>query len=63
MKANVHIDKDSISICDRFGSEIVMWHEDEWKEDPSVVFSIANAILIAKTEGEQSLKKILGLTN
>ncbi|MGF0347707.1 hypothetical protein ACQR3P_29120 [Rhodococcus sp. IEGM1300] len=59
MKANVHIEEDKITITDRFGFEIVMWHEDEWTEDPSVVFSIANAIFIATTEGERALKDIL----
>lgn len=61
MKANVHIEDHAIVITDRFGFEIVMWHQDEWKEDPSVVFSIANAIFIATTEGERALKDILHL--
>ena len=56
--------KVKIEITDYFISvnqgknEIVGWHVDEWKEDPSIVPSIANAIKMAY-EDIDSLKSLL----
>ncbi len=32
------------------GEQVVYWIKDEWEEDPSIVPSIANAILLASTD-------------
>lgn len=39
--------------------EIVGWDEEEWQEDSTVVFSIANAIKLAYTDPDQ-LRALLG---
>ena len=39
--------------------DIVYWTHEEWKEDPDVVFSIANAVRIASTHGTRYLKDML----
>lgn len=54
----VEIGKDFISVTEG-KNEIVYWHEDEWKEDPSIITSIANAIKMAYTNPKE-LKKKLG---
>ena len=46
MKYKIIYSKDYIAIM-KGKKEIVGWHEDEWKEDPQVVFSICNAIELA----------------
>lgn len=38
--------------------ELVYWHEDEWKKDSGVVFSICNAIVLALTRPKK-LNKLL----
>ena len=43
---DVSFSQESISIKDSLG-EIVYWHIDEWKENPQIVFSIANAVKLA----------------
>lgn len=53
------IDAQEITINDRKGNEIVKWVDDEWIEDPSVTVSIANAINIIYTEGEDTLKQTI----
>lgn len=50
---------DFIAITDSNDNEIVRWVEDEWIEDSDVTFAIANAILIASTEGAKGLKNAL----
>lgn len=53
----IEIDDDHVAIIHK-GKEIVGWNKDEWNEDPSIVPSIANAILLGATDVER-LKKIL----
>lgn len=43
MKYKIIFSEDGITIRDKKGTEIY-WNQQEWEEDPSVVFSIANAI-------------------
>jgi hypothetical protein len=38
------------------GQEIVMWTSDEWKEDPSLVSVIANAIRIGYEQGPDAIR-------
>jgi RecJ-like exonuclease len=57
IKTRIKITEDSISIIQN-GKEAVYWIEDEWIEDSSVVFSIANAIQLA-CKGKD-IKKIIG---
>ena len=40
------------------GIEVLYWIEDEWKEDPQVVFSIANAIYLSQRSPDK-LEKLL----
>lgn len=49
--------EDGIRISDKEG-EVVMWLEEEWVEDSSVVYSIANAIKLA-CEGK-NIRRIIG---
>jgi len=53
----------SITLHDHRGMELVHWTEDEWKEDPTIVMAICNAIKMLLTEGEDALKKFLKITN
>lgn len=46
MKYKIVYSNDYIAIM-KGKKEIVGWHEDEWKEDSQVVFSICNAIELA----------------
>jgi hypothetical protein len=36
--------------------ELVMWDSAEWREDPSLVFVVANAIQIGFTEGPEGIR-------
>lgn len=56
---SVKYTEDSITLYDRNGVEIVKWLESEWIEDSQVVFSIAHAIEILLTDGDDDLKTIL----
>jgi hypothetical protein len=49
---------ESISIHQNNNAEIVYWHIDEWKDNPEIVFSIANAIKLALTNPNKLLKLI-----
>jgi len=63
MKLHAKIEPDTIRIYDEHQNEIVGWHEDEWKEDPFVTMSIANAIKMAYEEPElliSTLEKVRG---
>jgi len=40
------------------GDEIVGWTEEEWIEDPQVVFSIVHAIILALTNPSELLSKV-----
>lgn len=45
----IAIESDSIGVFEKIGGrniEVVCWAIDEWVEDPSVVFAIANAIIM-----------------
>ena len=51
---------DSIALMEG-NEELVMWTEEEWIEDPQVVFPICNAILLGLTKGAEEIKRRLGL--
>lgn len=51
-------DQSGIYLHDRNG-EIVMWSPEEWREDPDVVISIANAIRIGYEQGPKALRALL----
>lgn len=53
----IEFGEDFITISDN-KVEVVHWVQNEWEEDPSVVFSIANAIKLA-CEGKE-IRKIIG---
>lgn len=55
----ITLNDDYISISDQESTQIVVWHQDEWAEDPSLVPTIANAILVAQTKGTTFLKDML----
>jgi len=60
MKATIKITNDFVRIYER-EEEIVGWVSDEWDEDPSILPTIANAILIASGDnGIKELKRTLG---
>lgn len=40
-------------------TELVMWVSDEWKEDPSLVAVIANAIKIGYEQGPDAIRELL----
>jgi hypothetical protein len=46
-----------ITITFMSGAEIVHWIEDEWVEDPQVVFSIVEAVRLAGTEGAHAVER------
>lgn len=56
VKNRIKFGEDQISIFDNKG-EVVMWTEQEWVEDPSIVFSITNAVKMA-VEGKDLRKKL-----
>ena len=59
MKLQIVFGQDYIGIYSG-KKEIVYWHIDEWKEDPNVVFSICNAVILSvknPTEFVKLLKK------
>jgi hypothetical protein len=49
----VDIIPEEITVYLEDGTEVVHWVEDEWKEDPSIVTSIANAIHLAHTDPDK----------
>lgn len=52
----VDIDTDAIYLVDdATDKEIVMWSDAEWIEDPSLVQTIVNAVLVGVTEGADAL--------
>lgn len=55
----IEITEDTIRIYDAENNEIVGWTKEEWRKDEDVVLSIANAIDIFYTEGQDFLKNIL----
>ena len=52
----VEFEERSVTISDSKG-EVVHWVQDEWEEDPSIVFSIVNAVKMA-CEGKDIRKRI-----
>ncbi len=50
---------DDIKIESTKGEELLYWHQEEWEEDPRVVFSICNAVKLA-AEGNDNLRKLCG---
>lgn len=57
LKYKIGFGEDYIKISDKNG-EVVYWNEEEWKENSSIVFSIANAVKLA-CEGK-NIRKIVG---
>lgn len=51
----VFINHQTIRIADAEGREIVMWERSEWREDPSIVPSIVNAVRLALAEGPEAV--------
>jgi len=62
-KPNVKVFGGDIYIYDKHGNEIVSWVSSEWKEDPSIIPSIKNAIKLSNNP--EKLKRVIGgdLTN
>jgi len=62
----LEIEEDHVSIStlgrDPEAAEIVYWNESEWREDPSVAVSMANAVAIALTDGARALAAKIGKT-
>lgn len=56
--SGVHWTDESVHICDEKG-EIVMWHKDEWVQDPSVVFVIVNAIDMFHSRGPTYMRRLM----
>lgn len=55
----IEISEDKIAIYTQEKSEIVMWDQAEWEEDPSIVTAIANAIHLAYSQGTLALIETL----
>lgn len=55
---NVVTDEDSIYLRDG-ETELVMWTEREWREDPGLPLSIANAIRIGYEQGPGAVRNAL----
>lgn len=58
---NIIVKEDHISIHDD-GEEIFYWHKQEWHEDPDLIISICNAIVIALSDPDlarETFEKIL----
>ena len=49
---------DAVYLRDNKG-EITSWVQDEWKQDPTVVLSIVNAIVIGFTKGPAELRQMI----
>ena len=58
-KEMIVLEDGSIHIMDG-DKEIVSWVQKEWEEDPSIVLSIINAVLIVLTEGPDKLREVIG---
>lgn len=43
--------------------ELIVWTSDEWKEDPSLVAVIVNAVRVGYTEGPDGIRSRLNNTN
>lgn len=56
-KLKVKFEQDSIGIFEG-KKQIVYWYYTEWQEDPNIVYSIANAVLLSQTNPKK-LKKLL----
>lgn len=57
---NVEIFNDEVTIYDDNGQEVVKWISDEWKEDPSIIPAIKNAIKLAKQGRIDEIKERIG---
>lgn len=57
-KVKIEIESDHITVYHN-DEEIVYWVDTEWNEDPSIVISIANAILLATTDIHE-LRRLVG---
>lgn len=54
----VEIDDDSVYLMDG-DAELVMWTGQEWREDPSIVLNIINAVNIGHTKGADAVRAAL----
>lgn len=54
----VRTDEDSVYLMDN-EDEIVMWTREEWEEDPSLVFSILEAVRIGYVHGPEEVRRII----
>lgn len=56
---HVEFFEDAIGIYkDAFGGELLYWTQQEWEEDPTVVFSIVNAVVMALNDPDELRRKI-----
>jgi hypothetical protein len=61
-KFKVEYGDDYITIF-RYGKEVLHWIEEEWQEDPQVVFSICHAVALAATNKLDKILKEIGKYN
>lgn len=54
----VEFTESEIRIYDDDEAELVGWTEQEWIEDPQVVFSIANAVMLSVTDPAELRAKL-----
>ena len=59
MPIRIVFNDDNIRLLDENDHEIVMWDQAEWEEDPTVVYSIVNAVRIGMAEGGRYLRQTL----
>lgn len=57
--AQVVVTGDFVVLGDSNG-EIVAWNESEWREDPSIVPAIINAVRVGLAEGGPALRLLVG---
>jgi|GEM_PF-4715347 len=58
-KGRIEMTDDELRIYDQNDQEIVIWTQDQWIDDPSLVLSMVNAVHILHTQGPEFLKTIL----
>lgn len=55
----VNLGKDFVRIYDyESGEEVVGWQKDEWKEDPDIVPSIANTVLLSQNNPDELKRRL-----
>lgn len=53
------VDRHEFTLSPPVDDELIHWISDEWREDPSLVVVIANAIRIGYTEGPDAIRERL----